>query len=104
LEVGTSTALWGATGKSAGFINTYGLDADRFPLVVDSDEGKCGKFVPGTGQEIKHSTHLLTNPVDVIIITTHWRAKDIYQEIKDRNIQYQRVLYLDGSSLVDYKE
>lgn len=104
LEANQSIALWGGTGKSAAFINTYDLDAARFPIVVDSDETKCGKFVPGTGQEIIHSTSLLQNHVDVIVITTRWRAADIYQEIVQRQIPHDRVLYLNGTSLVDYKE
>ena len=104
LEADQSVALWGGTGKSAAFINTYELDGSRFPIVVDSDEAKCGKFVPGTGQEIIHSTSLLQNHVDVIVITTRWRAADIYQEIVQRQIPHDRVLYLDGNSLVDYKE
>jgi len=96
-------ALWGGTGKSAAFINTYGLDAENFPIVVDSDEEKCGKFVPGTGQEIVHSTALLTSEVDVIVITTRWRAADIYKEIVQRNIPHERVMYLNGTTLIDYK-
>ena len=104
LDSEQTVALWGGTGKSVGFINTYELDADRFPIVVDSHEAKCGKFVPGTGQEIVHSTSLLKNPADVIVITTRWRATDIYQEITQRQIPHDRVLYLDGNVLVDYKE
>lgn len=96
-------ALWGGTGKSAAFINTYGLDAENFPLVVDSDEEKCGKFVPGTGQEIVHSTALLDLDVDVIVITTRWRAADIHKEIVQRNIPHKRVMYLNGTTLIDYK-
>jgi hypothetical protein len=101
---GRSIALWGGTGKSAGFINANNLDAKRFPIVVDSDESKCGKFVPGTGQEITHSTTLLQNPVDIIMITTRWRAADIYREIVRRQIPYTRVLYLNGNQISDYKE
>ena len=104
LKNNQTIALWGGTGKSAAFINTYGLDASRFPIVVDSDEAKCRKFVPGTGQEIVHSTNLLQNPVDVIVITTRWRATDIYQEITHRQIPHDRVLYLNENMLVDYRE
>lgn len=103
IEENKRVVLWGGTGKSAAFINTYGLDAKHFPLVVDSDEEKCGKFVPGTGQKIVHSTTLLNSDVDVIIITTRWRAADIYKEIIQRNIPHKRVLYLNGTTLIDYK-
>jgi len=99
-----TVALWGGTGKSAAFINTYALDSEHFPIVVDSDEEKCGKFVPGTGQKITHSTSLLVDTVDVIVITTRWRAADIYKEIVQRGIPYERVLYLNGTTLTDYED
>ncbi len=47
---GKKIAIWGGVGKCAAFLNTYGMDVDRFPLVVDSDAGKAGTYVPGTGQ------------------------------------------------------
>ena len=34
-------------------------------VVVDSDLGKVGSFVPGTGQKFSHSSELETNPADV---------------------------------------
>jgi hypothetical protein len=94
-------AYWGGTGKSASFLNTYNLGDGR---VVDSDWAKVGKYVPGTGQLIEHSTSLLETPVDVIIITTRWRAADIYHEIKTRGIQYKHLLIVDGGSVRDYLE
>ena len=68
LKDGKSIAIWGGTGKSAAFVNRYGLDADRFPFVVDSDKEKVGTFVPGTGQEIRFRDWLKEHPVEVIII------------------------------------
>lgn len=98
---GAQVAYWGGTGKSASFLNTYNLNDGR---VVDSDLAKVGKFVPGTGQLIEHSTALLETPVDVIVITTRWRAADIYSEIKTRGIQYKHLLIVDGGSVRDYSE
>ena len=34
---GQEIAIWGGTGKGAAFINRYAVDAERFPIVVDSD-------------------------------------------------------------------
>lgn len=34
-------------------MNAYGMDAKRFPLVVDSDLNQAGTFVPGMGQPIR---------------------------------------------------
>ncbi|MCF8476018.1 MAG: class I SAM-dependent methyltransferase, partial [Pseudolabrys sp.] len=45
-QQGKRVAIWGGTGKSAAFMCRYGADAERFPLVVDSDAAKGGTFVP----------------------------------------------------------
>jgi len=81
-----NVVLWGGTGKSAAFINLYNLTADRFPYVVDSDENKIGRYVPGTGQEIRSIRDLSTITFQAIIITTFWRATDICQEISSLGI------------------
>ena len=70
---GNRVAIWGGTGKSAAFIHAYDLDARRFPLVVDSDPGKAGTFVPGTGQAICYRDALLAEPPDVVLIPCQWR-------------------------------
>jgi len=100
-NVGKSIAFWGGTGKSAAFLNTYRLDGDR---VVDSDIFKTGRHVPGTGQMIEDSDALLDEPVDVVVITTRWRAADIYSEIKEKGITYDELLILEGADLCEYTE
>jgi hypothetical protein len=99
---GKRVAIWGGTGKGAAFINYYGADVDRFPLVVDSDRDKVGTFVPGTGQEILFRDVLLENPADVIIIPTQWRAKDIVTEMARTGIRAQTLLIEHQGRLADY--
>jgi hypothetical protein len=98
-----SVVIWGGTGKSATFINTFGADNTRFPWVVDSDKGKVDTHVPGTGQLIRppEFLHTLTAP-PIIIITTQWRAHDIVKEIISQNLPYQRILIVQQGELVDY--
>lgn len=99
---GARVAIWGGTGKSAAFIHRYGLDAARFPLVVDSDIQKVGTFVPGTGQEIRFRDHLQDHPVDVVIIPPQWRAHDIIAEMARHGIAVGTVLIEHAGRLVDY--
>jgi len=100
-QAGLTIAFWGGTGKGAAFLNAYHLDDDR---VVDSDIHKVGRYVPGTAQKIEHVDALLENPVNAIVITTRWRAADIYDEIKKKGIKYSELLVLDGSHLQAYTE
>ncbi len=99
---GKSVAVWGGTGKAAAFMNTYQVDRQRFPVVVDSDPDKEGTFVPGQGQEIRSRDYLLTHPAEVIIIPMQWRATDIVQEIEHAKISYDRVLIEHQGRLIDF--
>ncbi len=99
---GQRVAIWGGTGKAAAFMHHYGADAQRFPLVVDSDPDKVGTHVPGTGQPIERVEVLKAAPVDVIIVPTVWRAHDILAEMRRRGITAKRVLIEDGGQLVEF--
>lgn len=101
-DAGLRVAIWGGTGKSASFMHQFGVDAHRFPLVVDSDIEKVGTFVPCTGQEILFRDVLKTVPVDVVIIPTQWRAKDIIAEMEREGIAADKVLIEHGGRLVDF--
>jgi len=99
---GRSVAIWGGTGKAAAFINRYGLDSARFPLVIDSDAEKVGTFVPGMGQEIRSRDELLGRAIDVVLIATQWRARDIVLEIRQHGISIATVLLEHQGRIVDY--
>jgi hypothetical protein len=99
---GRKVAIWGGVGKSSAFLNIYGLDAERFPLVVDSDRGKAGTFVPGTGQEIRHCSVLRDEPADIILIGAQWRAKDIVREIDSMGVAVPQIMLEHEGALVDY--
>lgn len=101
-QSGLKVAIWGGTGKAAAFINQYGLDRERFPLVVDSDPDKSRTCVPGTGQEIRFRDCLLNEPVDVILIATQWRAADICVEIERAGISCQGIFIEHQGRLVDF--
>ena len=101
---GRSVAVWGGTGKSAAFMCRYGVDAKRFPLVVDSDAAKVGTFVPGTGQEMRSRDWLKTNDVDVVIIPPQWRAADIVREMKSAGISVPQVLIEHQGRLIEFAQ
>lgn len=102
-----TVCFWGGTGKGAAFLNAFDLFDDAFPYVVDSDTNKVGRYVPRTGQEIRSVDWLGRNPMDTIVITTYWRAKDIFLEIEQRGLDYgeiyvvhrQRLMTLDEAGL-----
>lgn len=99
---GKSVAVWGGTGKSAAFMCRYGVDAERFPIVVDSDRDKAGTHAPGTGQLIRFRDWLLEHPVTDLIIPPQWRAADIIAEMARTGIEVERVFIEHGGRLIDY--
>lgn len=103
VESGQRVAVWGGTGKGAFFINLYNLDAQNFPVVVDSDITKVGTFVPGTGQEIQYRDVLKTSPVDVVIIPTQWRSRDIEAEMEREGIMVDLILIEHDGGLVNFR-
>ncbi len=94
--------IWGGTGKAAAFINYYGCDAERFPLVVDSDPEKAGSFVPGTGQPIQFRDALAGRRVDILIVPMAWRAWDVCDEIRRCGLSVDRILIEHDGRLVDF--
>ena len=100
-QTGQAFAIWGGTGKASAFINQYHLDAERFPLVVDSDPDKVGTYVPGMGQRIESVSILVETPVDTIIIATQWRANDIILEMQAKGIRAESILIEYKGHLID---
>jgi hypothetical protein len=96
---GRPVAIWGGTGKSAAFMNRYGVDAMRFPIIVASDPAKVGTFVPGTGQAIRGREHLREHPVDVVIVPPQWRAADIVLEMTRAGIVAETSSMAGSSSI-----
>lgn len=101
-ESGKHVAVWGGTGKAAAFMNYYGVDAQRFPIVVDSDPEKVDTFVPGQGQRIHFRDYLLDNPPDAIIIPMQWRARDIRHEMERTGITCGQALIEHQGQLIDF--
>lgn len=95
-------AIWGGTGKSAAFMHHYGVDAIRFPLVVDSDPDKTGTYVPGTGQKILFRDALKCMHLDIVIIPTQWRAKDIVAEMEREGIVSGTVMIEHDGRLINF--
>lgn len=99
---GKRIAFWGGTGKCAAFLHAHNADAQRFPIVVDSDPDKAGTFVPGTGQRIQYRDALLVQPVQILIVPSQWRARDIVEEASRAGIRYEKLLIPHRGRLVDY--
>ena len=73
-QEGTRVAVWGAGSKGITFLNSFDLDG-WIRYVVDVNPNKHGMFVAGTGHRIVPPEHVVTEPVDVIVV-----VNPIYQD------------------------
>lgn len=99
---GKKIAIWGGTGKAAAFIHYFNVDANNFPLVIDSDWDKVGTYVSKAGQQIQYRDILKTQKVDMVIIPSQWRAKDIVMEMNREGITIDLILIEHEGRLVDF--
>jgi hypothetical protein len=104
INSGKKIAIWGGTGKAAAFIHFYDVNADNFPLIVDSDVDKVGTFVSKTGQQIQYRDVLKGQKIDVLIIPPQWRAKDILKEMGQQKIEVGEVLIEHAGGLINYAD
>lgn len=103
-DSGARVAIWGGTGKAAAFMHQFNADAERFPLVVDSDPEKAGTFVPGTGQMIQYRDVLKAMDVEFVIIPTQWRARDIEAEMEREGITAADILIEHNGALISLRD
>ena len=69
---GRTAAFWGAAGKGVTFLNSVPLaepGAGVIRRVVDSNENKQGRFLPGTGHPILPPAALRDDPPDAVILS-----------------------------------
>lgn len=100
---GKRVAVWGGSGASAAFLNTHHMDAQRFPLVVDSDALQVGRYVPGTGQRIQAVEVLKEKPADVVLVASPWRAGEAATEMARASLAAARILIPHEGRLVEYR-
>lgn len=103
IEAGKKVAIWGGTGKAAAFMHYFDVDATNFPLVVDSDLDKVGTHVPKKGQQIQYRDVLKNQQVDIVIIPTQWRARDIVEEMNKEGIHPGKILIENDGALINYE-
>jgi SAM-dependent methyltransferase len=64
---GKRVVMWGGGSKAVSFITTLGLD-EQIDFVVDINPHKHGKFVPGSGHEVRNPEELKDFHPDCVIL------------------------------------
>ena len=78
-QIGAKIIGFGAAAKGCIFLNSAKIDDEILDVVIDDTDLKQGKFIPGTGIQIKDRTYINENKVDYILILAH-NFKDVIIE------------------------
>jgi len=78
---GKKVIFWGSAGTGTMFLNILKLFSDKYPYVIDSDERKQGKFVPGTGQLVVNPQFIKEYNPDAVVILSQLHSIEIESTI-----------------------
>jgi SAM-dependent methyltransferase len=74
-ETGRSVWMYGGSAKAATFVNAVGLDEGDVRYCADSTAEKVGRFLPGTGIEIRPEDEAIAARPDYYLITA-WNYRN----------------------------
>lgn len=73
---GRRAVLWGAGSKGVSFVNALRA-GDAIDALIDLNPHKHGRFVPGTGHEVRAPASLAARPPDAVIVMNPLYADEI---------------------------
>jgi SAM-dependent methyltransferase len=90
---GQRAALWGAGSKGVSFLNMLGA-GPKVACLVDLNPHKHGRFVPGTGHEVRPPESLRMERPDAVIVLNPLYAEEIGASLRAMGIH--AALLIDG--------
>jgi hypothetical protein len=72
--------VWGSGGKGVSVLNALGPET-RIQYVVDINPSRCGRFVPGSAQQIVPPEFLSNYRPDIVIISNPAYESEIRQQL-----------------------
>lgn len=85
-QSGRRAVVWGCGSKGVSFLNVLDIGQESIEYVIDADKGKCGRFVPGTGQEVVAAEFLKEYRPEVIIVMNPIYQEEIEQLVKQMSV------------------
>jgi hypothetical protein len=78
-DEGKTVAAYGAAAKGATMLNATGIGTDLVGYVVDRNDHKQGRFMPGTHQPILDPAILVEDPPDALLLLAWNVAAEIME-------------------------
>jgi hypothetical protein len=92
---GRRAVLWGAGSKGVSFVNALRA-GDAIDCLVDLNPHKHGRFVPGTGHEVRGPDALAARPPDAVIVMNPLYAEEIGTALRAMGIEAE--LLVEGTA------
>lgn len=83
---GKRMIAWGAGARSVSFFNLFDISS-MVPYIIDINQKRQGKFLPGTGQAIVAPEFLPTYKPDLILITNGTYAEEIKVQVRSYDLR-----------------
>jgi hypothetical protein len=81
-ETGRSVWMLGASAKAATFVNAVGIDEQDIRCCADSTPEKLGRFLPGTGIEIRSEAEAIEARPDYYLVTAWNYRNELIQKVR----------------------
>ena len=79
------TIAWGAGARAVTFFNLFDIK-EEVPFIIDINDKRHGKYLPGSGQKIVNPEFILEYQPDLLIITNPTYADEIKAQASDLGI------------------
>ena len=74
--------MYGGSAKAATFVNAVGIDEPDIPCCADSTPEKIGRFLPGTGIEIRPEAEAIAARPDYYLVTAWNYRNELIQKVR----------------------
>jgi len=81
-ETGRSVWMYGGSAKAATFVNAVGITQADIGFCADSTEEKIGRFLPGTGIEIRTEAEAIDARPDYYLVTAWNYRNELIQKVR----------------------
>ena len=79
---GRSVWMYGGSAKAATFVNAVGIDERDIAFCANSTEEKIGRFLPGTGIEIRTEAEAIDARPDYYLVTAWNYRNELIQKVR----------------------
>lgn len=99
-KAGKTLIGFAASAKGTVFLNAAGITDSILDVVIDDTDLKQGKFIPGTGLEIKSRAEIDFEKVDFVLILSHNFSDYIIRSLKDEGYEGQFIVCLPELKII----